>query len=388
MKIGSTSPQDHPIGIAPVNVPDGHCFWQQISGHYDEDSSEMFQALMQNFSQLYFVIDTEDEKIKDAATVNEPILIVLPYDAQSYALIGNELPSETRSAIALDIDSVHSVDLFPKTDSVPIPNVKHSDGYILIHSDGLKRHIWFNFRQADSRVWPEEGELTKLTNVWSEGLFGHHVFKVVQNESAVLTMLENNGWYLPPFLRADIYLILAQLYKRGWYADADYLAISRLSDQLDSVLKEWLHTNLFCRRELLLQEVVDVYRQGKYAASLTLALAQFSGVVYDRFENAKDNKIGSQIETLIGANGLQGLVKPHLLRFVKNVFCSPGRNKGASLPHDRKSIMHGNKINFTQRDALQGIILLDCLYRAIVWGDQGIKLMRRNGGLDQRGNNA
>lgn len=375
----NTSPKEHPTGVAPVAVPAGHYFWSQVSGHYDEDSGVSFGNLLRSVCSIWFNAETNLVSSSIASTAHSAVLIVLPSDDVSETYFDEnanvQFVATLKSHVETDsLPNMAGLDRFADLDALILPRVKANDGYVLLFNDGRKRHIWFDFRQSDNRLWGAGDKQTQIREPLKHGLYSRQIERLFAQQSPLQDLLCKQGWYPVLTLFPKPYLDIAKFYAKNQIYEGDQIAVNYFTDQyLDAMYDAWLTSDVFSTRKHLFSEVIGLYQSGHYAASVTLAVTQFSGIIFDVYHDAKDNRIAKYISGAVKESSphLLRLTVESLARYVKSVFEGPGRKAGAKMPLDRKSIMHGNKVTFTKRDALQAIVLLDCLYYVLKLNQNG-----------------
>jgi hypothetical protein len=255
----------------------------------------------------------------------------------------------------------------PRIGEIRIPRARYCDGFILILDDGRKLHVWFDFRQSESGLWPARNSVVSAR---ASGLFGRQFFAAFEAAPDLRQKLSDNGWYPLSIVVPSPFLELALFYAEGKSKEGDeYVAEQVTAETLRHELAKWLKSTALKPRRQLLNEVIDLYELKRYAGCETLAIAQFNGLVADKLgvEHASDRQIATGVDGLSSAESgsTLALAKPHFLSFARTVFEGKGGQVGARMPHSRKAVMHGNKIDFTSRDALQSALLLLTLCEAI-----------------------
>ncbi|MCX6601641.1 MAG: hypothetical protein NT025_08775 [bacterium] len=329
--------------------------------------------LLQSVCSIWFDGDPKVVSSSIAASPHSAVLVVLPPDNASETYFDDDIQLQFVATLKSHVPvgampSKTSLDQFADVDALILPRVRASDGYVLIFNDGQKRHIWFDFRQCGNRLWDDGTEPTQIREPLKHGLYSRQIEAWLVDRGPERQILETNGWYPVLTVFPRPYRDTAKLYGLGNGMAGDQVAYDFFTAERVAAMRDaWLSVETFRRRANLLDETVCLYHAGRFAASTTLSVAQFSGIMFEEYRDAKDSKIADYLKSTItdASPHLLCLTADALAQFVTDVFEGPGRDRGACLPLDRKSIMHGNKTQFTRRDALQALILLDCLYAVL-----------------------
>jgi hypothetical protein len=130
---------------------------------------------------------------------------------------------------------------------------------------------------------------------------------------------------------------------------------------LDELERAWVADVRLARRLPLLSPALDAHREGKYALSIPVLLAQFEGLVVEMAANPPRKfthaDLLAHVERVTAEDDGAGVA---LSSFVKHVFLAKFRPGSTIPPFSRHAILHGGDLDYaTESNARTAILAIE-----------------------------